>query len=303
MTISATLVALLHVCLAIAVSSVRDEFIYVLAYDGRNRYYVGRTEKPVADRVQEHIWGIKSPWFLRSRDDIELVECWKMSSRFDEDTTTLKYMDEYGIGCVRGGSFVKTFDSPVAVVIRSMLDTANNRCFICHSSGHWASDCLKSTTASDEPSLDCPGSTTASVNSSPAPSPHYVYVLASVDGTHFYVGRSSSVWDRVRRHRRNEFKVPWIADAKGEFHLVECWRETHPDDSRVKAIRLEETHDSVLHRKRIRNKDQLRHSPANCCWRCNEEGHFEHECPFGQTGPLPGSQGDLAFTFNELKLA
>ncbi|CEO94247.1 unnamed protein product (mitochondrion) [Plasmodiophora brassicae] len=296
MAISATLVALLHVCLAAAVSSVRDEFIYVLALGGRDGYYyVGRTSQPVADRVQQHIEDTMSTLWVRSRknNSIELVECWKMRSRFDEDTTTLKYMDEYGISRVRGGSFLRNaFHPQVVYMIRSMLDTANNRCFKCHSSGHQ--------------SRDCSGSTTASDDSSRAPSPHYVYVLSSVDGDHLYVGRSRSVWDDVQRHRGttgNESKVPWIADANGEFHLVECWRETHPDDSRVKATRLAVTHDSVLHWKRIRNKDQLRRSPANRCPRCNDDGHFEHECLRGQTGPLHDVKDDLSYIFNGMKLA
>ena len=51
-------------------------------------------------------------------------------------------MDEYGIDNVRGGTFVNIkLSEKVIDVISQMINGANNKCFLCGNSDHYAKNC------------------------------------------------------------------------------------------------------------------------------------------------------------------
>src|SRR5271169_6557593 len=79
--------------------------IYVLRLKG-GKYYIGKTDKDVEVRFQEHVRGNGSAW-TRQFQPINIIEHRKMVSVLDEDTVTKEYMLNYGIENVRGGSYVQ----------------------------------------------------------------------------------------------------------------------------------------------------------------------------------------------------
>lgn len=81
--------------------------VYALKLEN-NKYYIGKTNKDVVDRYNEHLAGNGSEW-TRLYKPIGIVKSQQSSSIFDEDNITKEYMMKYGIDNVRGSATVHNF--------------------------------------------------------------------------------------------------------------------------------------------------------------------------------------------------
>jgi len=113
--------------------------IYVLRCEC-NKYYIGKTTNPEF-RLNDHFNATGSAWTQKYKP-IQVLQLIPNCDDFDEDKYTLKYMSEYGINNVRGGSFCQVRLSEDNVkVIRRMIHGSTDKCFICGKKGHFANEC------------------------------------------------------------------------------------------------------------------------------------------------------------------
>jgi cellular nucleic acid-binding protein len=114
-------------------------YIYVLELQ-QNKYYVGKTSNPLF-RIDSHINSKGSIWTKKYKPvnlEILIANC----DDYDEDKYTKIYMDKYGIENVRGGSYVSIeLDKTTIEHLKKMSINANNLCFKCGKSGHFANKC------------------------------------------------------------------------------------------------------------------------------------------------------------------
>ena len=114
--------------------------LYVLRCE-QNRYYVGKTNRPLLQRIAEHFHQHGSEW-TRQYKPVAVVEQIHNVDEFDEDKYTKMYMKKYGIDRVRGGSYTQiVLPEHYRLTLEKELCSASNRCFRCHRSGHFANNC------------------------------------------------------------------------------------------------------------------------------------------------------------------
>ena len=114
-------------------------YIYVLVLQN-DKYYVGKTNNPDF-RFQKHFNFNGSEW-TKKYNPINLFELIPDQDDFDEDKITLKYMNTYGIDNVRGGRYCRlTLSSDEIKYINDSFASANNKCYNCGLSGHFAKKC------------------------------------------------------------------------------------------------------------------------------------------------------------------
>ena len=120
--------------------------IYVLLCE-KNRYYIGKTDRPLKARIEEHFRQKGSEWTKKYKP-IKVVETIKDADEFDEDKYTKKYMKKYGINKVRGGTYTQLeLPDYSMLALEKELCSASNLCFRCNRQGHFASQCYASTKA------------------------------------------------------------------------------------------------------------------------------------------------------------
>jgi hypothetical protein len=125
---------------------IKKTFIYVLRLLG-DKYYIGKSENPNI-RLSNHFTGYGTNWTKKNRP-LEVVEMVPQTNIFHEDMKTIYYMNLYGIDNVRGGSFSDTnLSSDNINTINKIINTANNRCFLCASDKHYSSKCSLRKTSS-----------------------------------------------------------------------------------------------------------------------------------------------------------
>lgn len=113
--------------------------IYVLKCEN-NKYYIGKTNKSVSERFQEHI-NNPCAW-TRKYPPISILNSFELKSEFDEDTTTLEYMKKYGIENVRGGTYTQLFlPRNQYITLKQQLTHNKDQCFKCYKQGHFSKDC------------------------------------------------------------------------------------------------------------------------------------------------------------------
>jgi len=103
--------------------------IYVLRLEQR-KFYVGRTNN-YDKTMWEHMNGNGPEWIQKYPLD-KAIECIPNCDNFDEDKYTIKYMNEFGIDNVRGGSFknIHLTDSETKI-IKQMITYSTEFCYMC----------------------------------------------------------------------------------------------------------------------------------------------------------------------------
>lgn len=120
--------------------------IYVLQCE-RNRYYIGKTDRRLKDRVEEHFHSSGSEW-TRTYKPIKVIEVKQNADDFDEDKYTKIYMKKFGIDKVRGGTYTQ-MELPEYQLrtLEKELCGASDLCYRCNRTGHFASTCYAKTKA------------------------------------------------------------------------------------------------------------------------------------------------------------
>lgn len=114
--------------------------IYILKLE-QDKYYVGKTKRPVPIRFKEHVSGFGSE-YTRLYKPLRVHMVHHNCDEFDEDKYTKVYMAKYGIDNVRGGSYItiKLTSTDISSLKKELLG-ANNLCFKCGLSDHFAKEC------------------------------------------------------------------------------------------------------------------------------------------------------------------
>ena len=117
------------------------ETIYLLKLKN-NKYYVGKTNRDVEDRFQEHLGGEGSAWTCLHKP-IKIIKKYKSDNMFDEDKYVFWSMYVYGIDNVRGGSFSQIeLSHEDRIVLNRILRHGSGACLECGSFDHLASECV-----------------------------------------------------------------------------------------------------------------------------------------------------------------
>ena len=106
-----------------------------------DKIYVGKTDRPVQERIVEHFQNHGSVWTQKYKP-IRVIQTINDIGGFDEDNCTKRYMRVYGIDNVRGGSYT-AIELPDYQLKALKLEfcTAEDKCFRCEQTGHFAKDC------------------------------------------------------------------------------------------------------------------------------------------------------------------
>jgi cellular nucleic acid-binding protein len=124
--------------------------VYVLLCE-KGRYYVGKTDRPLHSRVEEHFNKEGSEW-TRKYNPIKVVDQIHDADEFDEDKYTKMYMKKYGIDKVRGGTYTQIYLPDYSIrTLEKEICSASDSCFRCNRSGHFASQCFASTKVDGSP--------------------------------------------------------------------------------------------------------------------------------------------------------
>ena len=114
-------------------------FIYLIECEN-GKYYVGKTTD-CEHRFKQHCNNKGSIW-TRLHKPLRIIDVFETEDGFDEDKYTKKFMNKYGIDNVRGGSYTNiVLSKSIKSLLRKELMTANDLCYCCGSSSHFAKEC------------------------------------------------------------------------------------------------------------------------------------------------------------------
>jgi len=118
-------------------------FIYILKLKD-DKYYIGksRNKRTLNNRLRNHFNRGGAVWTKRHKP-IEVDKIINIiDEKYIEDRLVFEYMNTYGIENVRGGSFCKVKLSLEEIkVIKRIINTEEDSCFICNSHNHMSNEC------------------------------------------------------------------------------------------------------------------------------------------------------------------
>jgi predicted GIY-YIG superfamily endonuclease len=117
-----------------------DINIYVLECSD-NKYYIGKTSLSIDIRFSQHLTDDNCA-FTTKYKPIKILETIKTDDSLDEDKITKKYMIQYGIENVRGGSYTKLkLDDWMIKSLEHEFKSSQDICYKCNTKGHFTKDC------------------------------------------------------------------------------------------------------------------------------------------------------------------
>ena len=127
-------------------------FIYILQLES-GKYYIGKTTTP-SFRLDQHFNSNGSNWTKKYKPTF-VIELIPNCDDYDEDKYTIKYMEQYGINNVRGGSFceIKLSDNNIST-LNQMIRGVTNKCYICGSPDHFANECKTINVKKEKPIMN-----------------------------------------------------------------------------------------------------------------------------------------------------
>jgi len=115
--------------------------IYILKLK-EGKYYIGRTDRETPEeRISEH-FNSRGSVYTQKYEPVSIVEIINNADEFDEDKYVKKYMLDYGIDNVRGGSYssLRLTDAQKKF-IKMELYSAEKICYKCGEEGHFSYNC------------------------------------------------------------------------------------------------------------------------------------------------------------------
>ncbi len=117
----------------------KDYIIYVLELED-NKFYIGRSTNHL-ERIEQHIRG-EGAEFTKKYKVKKLREVIETKDKFDEDKITKKYMSQYGILNVRGGTYTTLeFSEEIINILQKEIYGSEDRCYYCGSKFHFQNNC------------------------------------------------------------------------------------------------------------------------------------------------------------------
>ena len=124
-------------------------YIYIIQLE-QGKYFIGGTHNPEFN-LHRHFDPTGSKWTL-TYSPISIMYLITDCDEYDVDKYVRKYMDQYGIDNVRGGSFceVDLPESSIAL-LNKMKDINNKTCSKCKQNGHYSEYCTTKMTNIEYP--------------------------------------------------------------------------------------------------------------------------------------------------------
>jgi hypothetical protein len=216
-------------------------FIYVLELENK-KYYIGKTTNPTF-RLEQHGKSNGSSWTQKYKP-IKLLQLIPNCDNFDEDKFTLKYMEQYGINNVRGGTFCELkLKKDNIETIKKMINGSTDKCYICGESGHFANKCKQDYDKIMEELIDNDLCFRCYRNG------HYAndcYAKTTINGEE-------------------------IIDSSDEEIEVYCCSYCNKEFDTLKGATC---HENLY----CKNKKNIINSNNNLCYRCGRDGHYSSDC-------------------------
>ena len=241
-------------------------YIYILRLQS-GKFYVGKSKDP-AKRFQEHLNGKGSAWTKKYKP-IAMIEVHPMTSEFDEDNYTKKYMKKHDIENVRGGAYAaEELDDVQKESLKQIFRHADDKCMRCGRSGHFQSNC---------------------------------YAKTEVEGTSIRKETwSSEVYEtkfsnheKCKKHERQcgakrsgSVKSMCIRCGRPGHFVSNCYANTDVDGNSIdKETWVCEVCETEFSDQEECNKHERqcgakrsRKAKGGCCYRCGRFGHYSPEC-------------------------
>ena len=115
-------------------------YVYIIQLED-NRFYVGMTGNPQFS-MSRHFNAAGTPWTTKY-NPIKIIEFIPDCDKYDEDKHVRRYMENYGIDRVRGGSFCdEVLPDAMRCMLEDMKHASESACSKCGQSGHLIRNCV-----------------------------------------------------------------------------------------------------------------------------------------------------------------